>query len=302
MHFRKLDLNQLVCLDTLLTEQSVSRAADKLCVGQSTMSAALGRLREYFGDPLLVQVGRQMRLTDFAQQLASPSRDVMMRIQTLVSSRPQLDLLQVSRRLRVVASDFVASVLMPQVLKRTAQEAPGIQIEILPTVGPRFLDQLEAGEIDVLIIPRPYASENHPLEVLFEETYCCVVDPETGIEEVTFDEYLGMRHVATAPFMYEVEQLSYEEHHLRRLGHKRHLDVTAPYFTLVPELILGTRRIATVHRRLAQQYVRRWGLRMLRCPFEIPPLVECLQYPPHLESDHVVSWFREVLRVEAGRV
>ncbi len=54
MRFERLDLNLLVALDALLTEKSVSLAADRLCLSQSATSSALARLREYFGDELLL--------------------------------------------------------------------------------------------------------------------------------------------------------------------------------------------------------------------------------------------------------
>ena len=55
MRFQRLDLNLLVALDALLTEQSVSLAAERICLSQSATSSALGRLREYFDDELLVK-------------------------------------------------------------------------------------------------------------------------------------------------------------------------------------------------------------------------------------------------------
>jgi len=60
MHFKGLDLNLLVALDTLLAERSITRAGERMNLSQSAMSSALGRLREYFGDELLVQTGRVM--------------------------------------------------------------------------------------------------------------------------------------------------------------------------------------------------------------------------------------------------
>src|SRR5579864_2111581 len=63
VRFQRLDLNLLVALDALLTERSVSLAADRIYLSQSATSSALGRLREYFDDELLVLKGRQMVLT-----------------------------------------------------------------------------------------------------------------------------------------------------------------------------------------------------------------------------------------------
>ena len=74
MRFDRLDLNLLVALDALLAERSVSLAADRICLSQSATSSALGRLRDYFADDLLVQKGRQMVLTARAEGLVDPVR------------------------------------------------------------------------------------------------------------------------------------------------------------------------------------------------------------------------------------
>jgi DNA-binding transcriptional LysR family regulator len=60
VRFKNLDLNLLVALDLLLAERNVSRAAERMHITQSAMSNALARLRDYFADDLLVQVGRRM--------------------------------------------------------------------------------------------------------------------------------------------------------------------------------------------------------------------------------------------------
>src|SRR3546814_3260882 len=73
MHFRGLNLNLLVSLDALLTEKSVSRAAEKLHITQPAMSASLQRLRQYLSDPLLHQVGRK-RSEEHTSELQSLMR------------------------------------------------------------------------------------------------------------------------------------------------------------------------------------------------------------------------------------
>ncbi len=71
MNLRQFDLNLLVALDALLTERNVTRAAEKLFLSQSAMSGRLARLRQAFGDELLVQVGRNLEPTTFATGIAS---------------------------------------------------------------------------------------------------------------------------------------------------------------------------------------------------------------------------------------
>jgi hypothetical protein len=75
------------------------RAADRtqrepccrpLCLSQSATSSALGRLRDYFGDDLLVVKGRQMVLTSRAEELVEPVRAVLEQIRTTISVSPNL--------------------------------------------------------------------------------------------------------------------------------------------------------------------------------------------------------------------
>ena len=54
---RRIDLNLLVVLDALLSEQHVTRAAERLHLSQPAVSHALARLRDLLGDPLLVRAG-----------------------------------------------------------------------------------------------------------------------------------------------------------------------------------------------------------------------------------------------------
>src|SRR6187402_1591819 len=58
-----IDLNLLVVLRALLTERHVTRAARQLGLSQSATSHALSRLRDLYGDPLLVRSGRALELT-----------------------------------------------------------------------------------------------------------------------------------------------------------------------------------------------------------------------------------------------
>jgi LysR family nod box-dependent transcriptional activator len=116
MRFNKLDLNLLVALDAMLLERNISRAAERLHVSQSAMSSSLARLRTYFDDPLLVQVGRRMELTPRAQALKEVVRDILGRVDTAIATRPQFDPAQSDREFRLLVSDYTLVTLMPHLL------------------------------------------------------------------------------------------------------------------------------------------------------------------------------------------
>ena len=80
MRFKGLDLNLLVALDVLLQERSITRAGERLGLSQPATSGALARLRDYFNDPLLVPVGRQVMLTPLAHSLVEPVSQVLQQV------------------------------------------------------------------------------------------------------------------------------------------------------------------------------------------------------------------------------
>ena len=138
------------------------------------MSGSLSRLRHYFDDGLLVPVGRQMMLTPVAEGLVEPVRDILLRIRGTLGSRPQFDPSTATRHFSVAVSDYVTEILIADVLRRARREAPGITFELRP-VGRRANEDLNSGELDFLISPEAYLSPRQPTEVLFEDTFTCVV-------------------------------------------------------------------------------------------------------------------------------
>ena len=91
VRYHKLDLNLLTALKALLAEKNVTRAGEAVHVTQSAMSGILSRLRDYFGDPLIVQVGRKMELTSLAESLVEPVNDVLLRIDATIATRPEFN-------------------------------------------------------------------------------------------------------------------------------------------------------------------------------------------------------------------
>src|SRR5687768_6327442 len=196
MDLHLFDLNLLVALDVLLTERNVTRAGNRLNLSQSAMSGALSRLRHHFRDELLVPVGRQMVLTPLAEGLVQPVRDILLRIRGTLGSKPQFDPATASRHLSLAVSDYVSEVLLADVLRLARCEAPGITFELRP-VGRRAGEDLESGALDFLISPEGYVSPSQPTEVLFEDSYTCVVwagNKAVG-KTLTLEQYLDLGHV-----------------------------------------------------------------------------------------------------------
>ena len=120
MRFKRFDLNLLLVLDTLLRERSVSRAAEQLNLSQPAMSAALGRLRSYFNDQILVSHGKRMLPTAHAQSLSPMVMKTLADIEALISASTVFDPSTSQRTFRICASDYVTTVLLVPLLEDLA--------------------------------------------------------------------------------------------------------------------------------------------------------------------------------------
>jgi len=296
MDLHLFDLNLLVALDALLTERNVTRAGNRLNLSQSAMSGALARLRHYFHDELLVPVGRQMVLTPVAETLVEPVRDILLRVRGTLGSKPTFDPSTATRHLSLAVSDYVTEILVADVLREARREAPHITFE-LRQVGRQAAEDLESGELDFLISPEGYVSASQPTEVLFEDTYTCVVwagNKSVGTS-LTVDEYLNLGHVVVNVAGSEPPS-NYDEQFLRRSNFKRRVEVSVPTFSLAPQLVVSTDRATTITTRLAAKYSQIMPLRLIPLPIAIPPMIEMLQWHRVHEYDPAHHWFRRLLR------
>jgi len=293
MHFGGLDLNLLMVLDALFVEKNVTRAGERIHLSQSATSGALSRLREYFKDDLLVHVGRRMVLTPLAEELAQPVRELLQHAEAVIRRTPVFSPESSERKFRIFMSDYIALVLMTRALPQIQRHAPGITLQIMPL----RTDALEQGDADLAILPMQILAKDHPFEVLFQDEFVCIAcstNKRIG-KSLSLRDYLSLGHVVVR-FGEQQEVPSLEEGFLGSLGQKRRIEVVTTGFTLLPHLILGTTRIATIQRRLAEFYARQMPLKIVRLPKPLPRLEEVMQWHAFRNADPGLLWLRRTLK------
>lgn len=295
MRFKGLDLNLLVAFDALLQTRSVSRAAERMGLSQAAMSSALGRLRDYFGNEILVVQGKRMYPTAYAESLLPHVQECMRQIDTLIVSSPTFDPATSRRSFRIVASDYVTAVVVAPLVERWTRIAPNLRIEVL-LPHDQSQQLMEEGRIDLLITPEDYVSPDLPTELLYEEQHVVAGwkhNPmfSSPISEETFFSaaHVGVTigHQGTA---------SFSDRHMEMLGKKRHIDVVAASFSMVPWLLRGSNRLAIMHERLARAMAEPFSLAFAPLPFELPPLRELVQYHWARANDEALLWLRGELQ------
>jgi DNA-binding transcriptional LysR family regulator len=299
MNLNRLDLNLLVALDALLVERSITRAAERLHLSPSATSGALARLREFFGDELLTQIGRRMVPTPLGESLQVAVRDSLLHVQATVEIRPQFDPLTSKRNFKLMMSDFVSTVVMPRVLERLQREAPGVTIELLANDDEPW-ESLSRGEIDFLVLPKNFVRADHPAQVLFEDEYVCVCwSGNTAVgDAITLEQCLALGHVVAR--LGTQRPPTIDAWFFERFGHARRVEVIATTFGSVPHMLVGTNRLSIMHRRLAAVYSESLPLKVLPVPVEMPRLVEMIQWHHYRDRDPARIWLTEVLTTSAA--
>jgi len=298
MNLHRLDLNLLVALDVLLAERSITRAAERLNLSPSATSGALARLRTYFDDEILTQIGRRMAPTPLGESLQASVRDCLLHVQATIDNRPHFDPLNSKRNFRLMMSDYVSTVLMPRALRRLQREAPGITIELVGNQNEPW-EALASGDIEFLVLPQNFIRPDHPSEILFEDDYVCVCwrdNPLIG-DEISQSQCLEIGHVVAR--IGTLRPPTIDAWFFERFGHARRVEVIATNFNCVPHLLVGTHRISIMHRRLALAYSKMLPLKILASPIEMPRLVEMIQWHKYRDRDPGRVWLFELLKSAA---
>lgn len=297
------DLNLLLVLRALLAERHVTRASRVLGMSQSAASHALARLRVLFGDPLLVRSGRELALTPRAESLLPRLERGLGELSEAVRGESAFEPPTARRRFVVGMADYEQTVLLPALLARLEREAPGIDLEIVPSAF--AAEQLEDGRVDLAMLPSaPAHLANQPhlsSQPLLRERFACLLrrgHPALR-RKLTLERYLELKHVVVAP---RGNPGSLVDTELRRLGYTRRIAVRVPHFLIAPIVVAESSFISTAPERLARRAARAYPVRVVPTPVKMAGFEIRLVWHARLSQDAAHTWLRRLITEVAARV
>ena len=265
-NLRNLDLNLLLALDVLIAEASVTKAAEKLQMSQSAMSYALKRLRSLLDDPILVRTSRDMEVTPYAREISAAIRQVLTDIQNTLIERTPFSPDIAKEDFRIATSDSVEVTLGSDLLQKLTAQAPGIRIRVSSLDRGAVLDALDESTIDLFIGVDLPPKSWHVKQVLYEETFVCVLDSRRPMTEISLDDYLERPHILVSfrdDFQGAVDQV------LAQQQLTRHVVWSTAHFMAVPFLIANSDCVALLPGRVAHKCAESMGLKLLPPPIDV---------------------------------
>lgn len=296
---RGIDLNLLVLLRALLSERHVTRAARRVGLSQSAASHALSRLRELYGDPLLVRRGRVLELTPRALLLVPELKQGLSQLESTLEPAQAFDVSRARRRFTIAAADYFQSLLGP-LLQRISLEAPGFQLSFVGFTS--ALEPLDSGQADLALLVSTPLPAGYSARRLFSDGFVCMSrrhHPSKLGKRISLAQYLAAKHLVVAPGGTPGSLVDSE---LERRGHQRQVVASVSSFLAAPIVVSRSDLLTTGPERLWRQLAPLYGVKLSALPFRLPRFEMDLVWHTRRDTDPAHAFLREALASAAAAI
>ena len=303
MKLHQLDLNLLLAFDALMTERHVTHAAERCFLSQPAMSHALNRLRAFFDDPLLVRTPQGMLPTQRAEQLHLGVQQALRLLEQQFQEQEAFVPEHSNRRFVISTTDYVECLLIPPLIGRLGELAPGVQVEILILRDTLPEQQLASGEIDLVLgfdeymqVPSHLSRETwltEPLSALVRRDH-----PHPG-ESLTLEQLIAIPHVFHSPLG---TSESIVDIYLAEAGLTRQISVNSQSYMSAAAIVSRSDHLLVLPSRVAAMLASVWPLRQLTLPPQMPGYhLNCVWHPLQ-EKQPAPLWLRNLMREECKNI
>ncbi len=301
MNIADIDLNLLKVFEALHDESSASRAALRLGVTQSAVSAALRRLREVYGDQLFVRTGRGLAPTLQANQLKPVISDALNKCrQSLAMLDPAANQYE-GRSVAIGLSDDFEIAYGRRLIEEIARRAPKLRLIFRQTHSQIVARALMERSIDLAITAGGFSERLLSRQVLGEGGYACLVDPSSlapGQQQIELQEFVEREHILVSSGGF----IGITDEGLAAVGLSRRVCASTTHFAALPFLLKGSQAVATIPAHAAASIAALSGLALLPCPLALPRYPVELGWRTSTQIDPVLVKVREAIAAKFSQV
>ena len=297
MSLKNIDLHLLQCFQALVTERSVTKAAERMGMSQPGMSNVLARLRDVLADPILVRTPQGMMLTPKAMGVTERVREALDQLAAALASPERFIPAAAREKFNIVCLDYTALLAIAPIASALRQQAPHIEITITALANLRIREPLEEGSVDLVIgyfvdlPPGLFASH------LQTDELCCVGHRDSIQEQPTLEAYIEASHcllIMPQGPLTTMELIT--EGALNKLNLKRKVWLHVPYMSLLAAVVGQSDLVATLPMGAALQFSRTLPIVSRPLPFQVPPYTISMVWHERTHKNPAFVWIRQQLR------
>jgi DNA-binding transcriptional LysR family regulator len=295
----RLTFQHLQYLQALVEERHVTRAAERMGIGQPAMSTALARLREVFKDVLLVKTTTGMEPTPRALDLVRRVREIADMLEGRGFEAEHFEPATSQARWRIMASDGISRTLLPEMMALVMREAPHMRFTVQPGDPRRLSEYLRDGDFDLaLSFVRSPPSELRQT-VLYPQRLLCIARQNHPLikGKVSLEDFVSCQHARWgAPPVAHATMEAMVDEALDALGHARPITLLVSSLTLLPDVVAGSDLLAVVPEHMARAAAQALPIQLLPLPFKVASVDVSMVWHERLHHDPAHKWMRESLR------
>ncbi len=299
MYPQNLDPSQLVALHFLLAERSVSRAAKKMSISQSSMSHRLARLRKELGDPLLVRDGRSLVATKRAEAMALPLASAMRSLEEALAPQPEFSPSDFKGPVTLYLPDLLAP-LLPSIARSLRQEAPSLELEVR-MIPPQLAESLGDRRLAVALAPTDFAAPQLMTRKLSVLDFCVVARKGHPIFDcrLTTKRWLSFGHVVV-----EIENARKNVigQTLKGKGLSRDVVLRVPSFLTGLLIVASSDHLMNAPRSLVQASMKSLRLQTCPAPLALPRVPFSMFWHERHHADPAHEWLRHKVQSVADPI
>lgn len=288
---RNQELNLLVIFDAIMTEGSITRAANSLSLTQPAVSNALSRMRTAWKDELFVKDGRNIQPTTYAQNLWTQIKLPLEQLEEAVDAK-SFDPTTAKRTFRIAAADVVIDTIWRPLRKLIEQEAPNINIHAVPYTILNTEGILHDAKVDMVVGSSVSTSNVIRREHLYTPCYICVMRPDHPLAKVnlTLEEFAAAEHLLVS---LSGNASGFTDEVLAQHGLSRRVSMTVNHFSAVPELLKETNLISIVPSTVVEKAIFSGELTVIEPPLQLSPNHVASFWHKRQERDQGLIWLRK---------
>lgn len=292
MNWGAFDLNLLIVFDAVMHERSVTRAGSRIGLSQPAMSHALNRLRYMLKDELFVRTPEGMVPTPRAEMLAHPLRNALSEMQ-LALEPAAFDPAASDRRFALAINNYAAVVLAPPLVAAVSAGAPAVHLALRPSGTLDIVERLDRGDLDLTIGSVDSPGERFATAPLLEDPFVMVMrrGHPASRRKLSAAAFAALPHLEISS---SGEDTGFIDRWLAASGLVRRIGLRAPYLSAGPILVQSD-MVATLSRRIAQEFVRNHPLQIREPPYDSPRVRTTMLWHRRLDRHPAHRWLRDVI-------
>ncbi|WP_252178585.1 LysR family transcriptional regulator [Endozoicomonas sp. 4G] len=291
MNLSRLNLNLLPGLKALLDTQSVSKAAQIMCVTQSAMSRTLAQLREALNDPILVRKGNRIFLSEKALSLHEDVNRVVSQASSIFENQ-QFYIATTQRHFRIAAGHVVLERILPEVLQKIWALAPGLTFD-LQAINPAV--DVATGKLDLSIGYMGAEEEGLSSFALMKDRMCLILCENHPLAHESFSEDV----LKSFSFVVQRDNMNlHQQGEINRFLNSVQVKTWSPGLSVSLALIKGTDCVFLAPASVSMFMEGLSGYVIRECPKTIPEVSFNIVWPEYWELNRAHRWLREFIRDE----